>query len=196
MSLPLEWTGPGSAIALGALFGLILQRAGLGDGCKLTAQLRLEDWTVFDVMFTAILVAACGLWLLDASGQLPAARTYVPPAVLTPALAGGALVALGMSVGGYCPGTSVVALAGGRIDGLLFLLGLVAGTLLFAHVFDHIRPWIEGAAELPSATLPQLLHLPAWLVILVLGAIATAVHALVARREARAAATPFGKVTP
>ena len=39
------------------LFGFVLQRGGLGNGCRLTGQLRFKDWTVFNVMFTAILVA-------------------------------------------------------------------------------------------------------------------------------------------
>ena len=58
MSFPIGWTGPLSGLVLGALFGFVLQRGGLGNGCRLTGQLRFKDWTVFNVMFTAILVAA------------------------------------------------------------------------------------------------------------------------------------------
>ncbi len=60
MTFPIEWTGPVSGLVCGVLFGYVLQRGGLGNGCRLTAQLRLQDWTVFNVMFTAILVAAGG----------------------------------------------------------------------------------------------------------------------------------------
>lgn len=187
MSLPLDWAGPGSGLGVGILFGFILQRAGLGDGCKLTGQLRLEDWTVFNVMFTAILVAATGLWILDATGALPAAGTFVPAAYLRTALAGGALVGLGMSVGGYCPGTSVVAAVSGRLDGAVFFVGLIAGTLLFAGAFDRIGPWMDAAAPLPADTLPGLLHLPPWAVILALAAVAASVPLSISlsRRGAR-----------
>ncbi len=46
------------AILLGFGFGFVLERAGFGSGCKLTAQFRLSDWSVFKVMFTAIVFTA------------------------------------------------------------------------------------------------------------------------------------------
>ncbi len=196
MNMPLDWAGPGSGLALGALFGFILQRAGLGDGCKLTGQLRLEDWTVFNVMFTAILVAATGLWILDATGFLPAAGTFIPPAYLGASLAGGAFVGLGMSVGGYCPGTSVVAAVSGRLDGVVFFVGLVAGTLLFAGAYDRIGPWLDAAAPLPTETLPGLLHLPAWAVILVLAGVAASVPLSISLSQRGARPQPSEEPSP
>jgi uncharacterized protein len=59
-------------------------------------------------------------------------------------------------VGGYCPGTSVVAAATGRIDGLFFAAGLAAGTLGFALAF----PLVKGlylAGDLGEQTLPEAL---------------------------------------
>lgn len=185
MSLPLNLVGPGSALVLGSLFGFILQRGGLGNGCKLTGQLRLEDWTVFNVMFTAIIVAAGGLWVLDATGYMPAAGTFVPAAYFWAALAGGAFVGLGMSVGGYCPGTSVVAAASGRVDGIVFFVGLVAGTLMFAGAYERVGSWMQADAPLSASTLPQLLRIPGWAVIAVLALIAASVHLWVTGSERR-----------
>ena len=68
MSFPLGMSGPLSGLVCGVLFGYVLQRGGLGNGCRLTAQLRLQDWTVFNVMFTAILVSAGGLYVLELAG--------------------------------------------------------------------------------------------------------------------------------
>ena len=68
MSFPLGYTGPLSGIILGLIFGYVLENAGFGSGCKLTAQLRFKDWAVFKVMFTAILVSAGGLYLLQGMG--------------------------------------------------------------------------------------------------------------------------------
>lgn len=186
MSLPLDLTGPASGLAVGTLFGFILQRAGLGDGCKLTGQLRLEDWTVFNVMFTAIIVAAGGLWILDATGYMPADTTYVPPALLAAPLVGGSFVGLGMAVGGYCPGTSVVAAFSGRLDGIVFFLGLVAGTLVFSGAYARIGPWMEAATPLPSATLSDLLRLPGWVVVALLALTALITHLLIVRSGRRA----------
>ncbi len=183
--MPLNIVGPGSAVVLGAFFGFILQRGGLGNSCKLTGQLRLEDWTVFNVMFTAIIVAATGLWILDATGYMPAAATYVPPAAVSAALVGGGFVGLGMSIGGYCPGTSVVAAAGGHIDGVFFFIGLIVGTLLFAGAYERIAPWLGAAATLPAATVPELLGVDGWVVIVLLAVIAAAVSLVVSRGERR-----------
>ena len=194
MNMPLNLVGPGSGLVLGSLFGFILQRAGLGDGCKLTGQLRLEDWTVFDVMFTAIIVAATGLWILDATGHMPAADTFVPSAYFSAALVGGGLVGLGMSIGGYCPGTSVVAAASGRVDGIFFLAGLVVGTLLFAGAYDRIGSWMDAATPLPVSTLPELMRVPGWAVIAALAVIAWTVHLLVTRGERRATPAPMESV--
>jgi hypothetical protein len=58
----------------------------------------------------------------------------------------------------------VAALATGKIDGLVYLLGIVAGTLTFAGLF----PWLRGLYLAGSAgvtTLPELLHLPYGLVV-------------------------------
>jgi uncharacterized protein len=186
MSMPLNLAGPGSGLVLGSLFGFILQRGGLGNGCKLTGQLRLEDWTVFNVMFTAIIVAATGLWILDATGYMPASATFVPTTYLWAALAGGGFVGLGMSIGGYCPGTSVVAAASGRVDGIFFFVGLVAGTLLFAGTYDQLGAWIDAAPPAPVSTLPELLRAPGWAIIMVLAVMAATVHLLVRRSRRRA----------
>jgi len=67
-------------------------------------------------------------------------------------------------VGGYCPGTSVAAAATGRLDGLSYLLGVGAGTLLFAGAFPAIKG-LYYAGEMGVQTLPGVLHLPYGLVV-------------------------------
>lgn len=162
MTLPLGYTGPVSGIVLGFVFGFVLENAGFGSACKLTAQLRFQDWAVFKVMFTAIVVASGGLYLLQALGMLNVASDlFVPSVMLWGSTLGGVLIGVGMAVGGYCPGTSVVALCSGKLDGLLFLLGIVAGTLGFNAVFDKVKSWAWAQTGPDSLTLPQLLHLPA-----------------------------------
>jgi uncharacterized protein len=168
MTLPLGWAGPVSGLVSGLLFGYVLQRGGLGNGCRLTAQLRLQDWTVFNVMFTAILVSAGGLYLLELGGWINSHQVFVPTTYLWATLLGGALIGIGMGLGGYCPGTSVVGAAAGRIDGLVFFLGLVLGVVVFAGIYDPITPLLRAAAGPQAQTLDQLLGLPVWLVLLLL----------------------------
>lgn len=175
MNFPAEWTNALSGLVLGGLFGFVLQRGGLGNGCRLTAQLRLQDWTVFNVMFTAIIVAAGGLYLLQFAGLIRWSELYVPTTYVWATLLGGALVGAGMGVGGYCPGTSVVGAAGGRLDGIVFFVGLVLGVVVFAGMFNGIEPLLTAAPGPQGQTLGELLHIPDWLVLLVLIAAAVAV---------------------
>ena len=53
---------------MGAAFGFVLERAGFGNPNKLTGQFRLTDWSVFKVMFTAIVFASVGLLVLEKIG--------------------------------------------------------------------------------------------------------------------------------
>jgi len=127
-----------SGLLLGAGFGFVLERAGFGNPNKLTGQFRLTDWSVFKVMFTAIVFAAVGLMVLEQFRLVDAGNLFVPPAFLGAAALGGALVGAGFAIGGYCPGTSVVGLMSGRIDAAIFLVGLLLGTVLFASNYPNI----------------------------------------------------------
>lgn len=168
MTLPLGWTTPLSGIVFGFLFGYVLQRGGLGNGCRLSAQLRLKDWTVFNVMFTAIIVAAGGLYLLQFAGVISWSELYVPTTYVWATLAGGALIGAGMGVGGYCPGTSVIGFAAGRLDGIVFFIGLVLGVVVFAGMFPGLQPMLNAAAGPQAQTLGDLLHISNGLVLVLL----------------------------
>ena len=74
MSLPLYDGGVASGLLSGMLFGYVLENAGFGSPRKLTAQFRFSDWSVFKVMFTAIIVAAIGLYAADEFGLSAAER--------------------------------------------------------------------------------------------------------------------------
>ena len=62
----------------------------------------------------------------------------------------------GFILGGYCPGTSIAAMATGRKDGMAFALGMLAGVYAYAEFTPGIDAWIKAGAEgemtLPSVT--------------------------------------------
>ena len=184
--LPLGWTGSLSGLLIGLAFGAILEGAGFADPARLTGQLRLVDWTVFKVMFTAIIVAGTLLYLFRDLGLLPFGRIFVPSLYLWGTLLGGALIGIGMAVGGYCPGTAAVALASGRLDGLVFLLGIGAGTILFNGAYPAIGGWAYARTGKAALTLPQLLHLSPWIILSALLALLVAVVRLTAAPAGRA----------
>lgn len=166
----------GSALACGALFGYVLENAGFGSPVKLSAQFRLTDWAVFKVMFTAIVVAAVGLWLLRVAGVMAPDSIAVPQALMMASAVGGALVGAGFAVGGYCPGTSVVGMVSGRIDALVFVVGVLAGTALFAVVQGPaIRSMMAMGSIVDGDTFTEVWGIPEPLVLAVLAASLVAV---------------------
>lgn len=146
-----------SGLALGFAFGFVLENAGFGSPCKLTAQFRLSDWSVFKVMFTAIVFTSVGLMIAGWAGLISMQAIFIPPALVGAAAIGGALVGCGFAVGGYCPGTSVVGLMSGRLDASLFLLGLLIGTLVFAGAYDQLEALTSMGEYAKADTIPEAL---------------------------------------
>lgn len=174
MNFPLENSGMLPVLVAGFLFGYFLEVSGLGSPRKLTAQFTLRDWSVFKVMFTAIVVAAAGVWLFSAPGWLDFSALKIQTTFFWAMAIGGALLGAGMAIGGYCPGTSVVGLFTGRIDALLFMLGMLIGTTLFAVNFDALQGLYTAGQGTKSQTLPMLAGLPTWLILLLLAGLAAA----------------------
>ncbi len=151
-----EGAEPWVAIALGFGFGFFLERAGFGASTKLAAVFYLYDMAVLKVMFTAIVTAAAGLTILSAAGVLDLSEVYLVPTYVVPQIVGGLLLGAGFIIGGYCPGTTFAGLATGRVDALVYGIGLMTGLAAFAAVY----PAIEGFATMTSmgeVTLPDLL---------------------------------------
>lgn len=175
-----------TAWLLGLGFGFVLERAGFGSGCKLTAQFRLTDWSVFKVMFTAIVFAAIGMYVFERVGWLDADSVYVPDPYLWAALVGGAVIGAGFAIGGYCPGTCMVGATTGRIDALVFFAGLLIGTFAFAGAFSWLEPLTTAGELHTGARLPEVLGIPEWLILALLTAAAVAVFVVGAQFERRA----------
>jgi hypothetical protein len=137
-----------SGLICGAAFGFVLENAGFGSPRKLNAQFKLTDWSVFKVMFTAIVVAAVGLWAIRVLGFIPPDTLFVPQALVMASAVGGAMVGAGFAIGGYCPGTSVVGLFSGRLDALVFIVGVVIGTFAFAGFYGETIRYIMSIGEI------------------------------------------------
>ena len=143
------------ALALGIGFGFSLERAGFGSARKLTAVFYFYDMAVVKVMFSAIVTAMVGLWALSTLGALDLRELYLEPTNLAAQALGGLVFGAGFIVGGYCPGTSIAAMATGRKDGLLFALGMLAGVYSYAEFTPGIEAWIKATAQ-GEMTLPSL----------------------------------------
>ena len=61
---------------------------------------------------------------------------------------GGLLLGLGFAVAGYCPGTGLTAMATGRIDALMFLIGGLVGAGVYMLTYGSITgtPLLDNIA--------------------------------------------------
>lgn len=153
------------AFVIGLGFGFFLERAGFGSARKLTAQFYLTDLAVFKVMFSAIVTAMLGVFYLSWAGFMDLSLVYFGPTYLVPQVVGGLVLGVGFAIGGYCPGTSVVAMATGRLDAVLFGVGILCGIFAFGEAYPAIEGFAHSTA-LGEVTLPQLFGLRYGLVVL------------------------------
>jgi hypothetical protein len=160
------------AVLLGLGFGWALERAGFGSAPRLVAQFYLTDLRVLKVMFTAIVTAMVGLFGLSRLGWLDLELVWVNPTYLWPQLVGGFVLGLGFVMSGYCPGTSIVAMASGRVDGLLTLLGVAGGIGLFGGLYGETLARFHEAGAHGRWMLSDLLGLPPLVVVLLVVAMA------------------------
>ena len=161
------------AFGVGIGFGWWLERAGLGSATKLMGQFHLSDLSVFKVMFSAIVTAMLGLFWLSRIGVVDLSRVYVPETFVLPQLVGGVVFGAGMALAGLCPGTSCVAAATGRGDGLVVAGGFFLGVLCTALMLPSMARFYGSGAR-GSLTLDTVLDLETGSVILLIVAAALA----------------------
>ena len=153
------WLGPWGALVaapfIGVAFGWFLERGGLGSAPKLAGQFYLTDLTVFKVMFSALVTAMLGAFWLDRLGVLQLDLVYLPETFVLPQAIGGIVFGAGFLVAGLCPGTSCVAAAAGRRDGLCVMAGMLIGVAIFNTAFEWIAP-IYSATPLGAVRLTDL----------------------------------------
>ena len=142
-------------LTIGIAFGFILESAGFGNSKKLAAQFYFQDLAVFKVMFSAIIVAMTLIFLATAAGILDFNLIWVPPTYLWPGIVGGLVMGVGFIVGGFCPGTSLVAIATAKIDGFFFVVGVLIGIFVFGETVSSYDVFFDSS-NYGRFTLPEL----------------------------------------
>ncbi|MCB9456676.1 MAG: YeeE/YedE family protein [Anaerolineaceae bacterium] len=120
-------------LAIGIAFGAVLEVSGFANSPKLAAQFYFKDMTVIKVMFGAIVVAMLLILLASGIGLLDYNLVWVNPTYMWPGIVGGLIMGIGFILGGFCPGTSLVAAATLKIDGMFFVLGAFFGIFMFGE---------------------------------------------------------------
>lgn len=128
------------ALLIGIGFGFALERAGFSSSRRLAGVFYFTDMAVVKVMFSALITAMLGLSYLVGFGWIQFDQIFLMPTIYGAQIVGGLLFGVGFVMGAWCPGTAAVGLAAGRIDALVFLLGVVGGSILFNESFSVILP--------------------------------------------------------
>ena len=195
--LPIEKGGPekdpptgqsstGKQLALGLLFGLafgfLLQKGGVAKYHVLIGVLLLEDFTVIKVMLTAIVVGMIGVFGLNALGLV---KLHVKPTRYAANIIGGLVFGVGFALLSYCPGTGAAALGQGNFDALGGVLGLMAGSYLYAESSGLLGRTVLKWGDRGKLMLPELVGVSPAVFILVFAPLLVAVLVVLERMTDR-----------
>ena len=171
-SLPLDKGGPekdspekkefsSKQLLLGAFFGVIfgflLQKGGVAKYHVLIGALLLEDFTVIKVMLSAIIVGSIGIFTLQSFGLV---KLHVKPTRYAANILGGLLFGVGFALMGYCPGTGAAALGQGNWDASAAVLGLMAGSYIYAELSGKLDKTVMKWGDRGKLMLPELVRMP------------------------------------
>ncbi|HJQ79550.1 MAG TPA: YeeE/YedE thiosulfate transporter family protein [Lacipirellulaceae bacterium] len=148
---------PGVQLALGFLFGIVfgflLQKGGVAKYHILIGVLLLEDLTVIKVMLSAIIVGMVGIFAMHRLGMI---ELQLKPTRYAANVLGGLIFGVGFALIGYCPGTGAAALGQGNYDAIGGVLGLMAGSFLYAEASAALSRSVEKWGDRGKMTLPEM----------------------------------------
>ena len=150
-------------LVTGLLFGFLLQKGEVLRFERQVGFMLLKDMTIIKFMMTAVLVGMVGIYACHTVGLI---SLSVKATNLTAIVVGGLLFGIGWAIAGYCPGTSVGALAEGRIHALWAILGMLAGAALYAEAYPLMKKTVLTWGNFGAITLPQVLGLSPWVVVI------------------------------
>lgn len=146
----------------GVLFGAFLQQAEVIRFERQVGAMRLMDMTIVKFMLTTIVVGSVGIYLLADLGAV----SFAPRSLsLGLQIVGGLLFGIGWAIIGYCPGTSIGAIAEGRYHVVWPIVGMLLGGIVFALLYPAIQTHLAPIGSFGSVSLPEVLGISHWFVI-------------------------------
>lgn len=155
-----------AALFIGIAFGWVLERAGFSTSRKLAGVFYGYDFVVIKVFFTAAITAAIGLLFLNFFGVLDFGDVWMPTTYIWPTIVGGVIMGLGFVTGGFCPGTSVCAVATGKLDALAFIIGLTLGVFFYSFTYEPLWETLRGSGSIGRVKIGELIGLNEGLAVL------------------------------
>lgn len=151
-------------LILGIIFGFLLHKGGVSNYDVIFGQLLLQDFTMIKIILTAIVTGMLGFYGMKHLGWI---ELKIKSGSWGMNLIGGLIFGMGFALMGYCPGTIAGAIGTGALDALTGgLVGIWIGAGLFAALYPKVRTRILKAGDFGDMTLPKLLKISDWAVVI------------------------------
>ena len=149
-------------LATGIGFGFLLQKGRVLRFDRQVGAMLLKDMTIFKFMLSAILVGMVGILLLSKLGITTLSHK---PLNLGGVILGGGLFGIGWAIMGYCPGTSIGAIAEGRWHAIFALIGMLLGAALYAEAYPYLLTTVLAWKDFGKIDLPGTLGVSVWIIV-------------------------------
>lgn len=146
----------------GIIFGILLQKGRVLRFDKQVGAMLLKDMTILKFMMSAIMVGLVGFYILSDFGVITLSHKSMNVGGV---VVGGLLFGAGWAVMGYCPGTSVGAIAEGRWHAIFAVLGMLIGAAVYAEVYPIMLNTVLAWKDFGKIGLSESLGISHWLVI-------------------------------
>ncbi len=124
---------------IGFGFGFILERAGFGTSKHIATVFYFRNLRVTQTMIAAIVTATTWVVIFSYFGWMDFSQVFIPITYVWPYLVGGIIFGAGMVMSGWCPGTSVVGVATGKIDAVVFAVGMLVGMFVYFQTYSYFQ---------------------------------------------------------
>lgn len=152
---------------IGVGFGFLLDRGGATDFNIIVNQLLLKDFRVLKIIFTAIITGMIGVHLIV---KYLSPDLQPKPCRWKPIIIGGLIFGAGFAILGLCPGTAAGAMGTGAVHAVFGVIGMLLGAGIFASVYPYVLDFMSDT-DMGPVTIPDILGINAWWVIVVFSAI-------------------------
>ena len=150
-------------LGFGILFGFLLHKGGATKYDVIVGQLLLTDYTVLQIMLSAVVTGMIGIYIMKSLGWI---KLSLKSGSVGKNVIGALIFGVGFAVLGYCPGTIAGAIGNGYLDAIVGgMAGIILGTWIFAVLYPKLKDGILKMGDFGDITLPRLLKLNDWVVV-------------------------------
>jgi len=153
-------------LLMGIVFGFALEKGRVFEPGVIVGQMQFRTFTMLKMFLTA---TATGLILLAIMNGVYGVALHPKATYVIANAIGGALLGVGITLAGACPGTLLAQIGVGYKDAWFALAGALTGAVVFGYAEPTLKPILLSGGP-GKLRLDVLIGLPFWAVALVLAA--------------------------